>query len=220
MRESIELDLSAPASFFQDVESRLLASADRFTSKLQTAGRAASTSGAGASVGSQGPGGGEKASILGQLGGGKSMGGVGGFALDVAKAGLDAGGAAIRNLPMGQLDSAAGVNKASRAALGGMLDATVGKIPIAGDWLMGQYNKMNSAIDDPERAAIGQLGGYYANLDAAGVHVDEATKKASFQRSIQIQRIRWQSMRESERLAGEVNMSSRPLLFGLSQFGK
>lgn len=136
------------------------------------------------------------------------------------KAGADAMGAEIRNTPMGQLHTAAGASRQLRAGLGGMLDATVGKAPIIGDMIMGEYNRMQSAIDDPERAATGQLGGYYANLDAAGVHVDENTKRAAFTRSIAINRVRWQSMRDSERLAGEANMSQRPILFGLSQFGK
>jgi hypothetical protein len=223
VKESVELDLSVSSTFFTDLENRLAASADRFAAKMQTAGRAASTSGAGA-PGASPPGGGSSASGFGgrvsELAGGGALGGTLGFAANAGLAGVQAAGASIRNLPMGQVGTEAGFSRAARAGIGGALDATVGKVPVLGDLIMASYNKMQSAIDQPEQEAIGRLGGYYAQLDAAGVHVDEATRRSSFKRAIQFGRVKWESMRESERIAGEVNLSMRPAMFALNQWGK
>lgn len=152
MAEEIDLRFKADEASFDELDRRLAALADKAAQRF---GRALSG-------GNGGPGG------AGSVGSGEGtpksapipsgIPSLAGQAAQVALAGLQGAGAAVQGLAPSALGTGYEGTAAGLGAAKGLLGATLGQVPLAGDLLMARFNAYERSIRDPIERAASETG--------------------------------------------------------------
>jgi len=224
--EEIPLKLSVPDEFFAEFDRRFDAMARRATQTFNQAGRGLGGGGGSGASGNQ-PGGGSFNPLGGQSAfdfGTKALASAAGPALgqgvNAAAAFTKGFGQGIANTPAASASSPTVLAQNGLVnGVGSAIDATVGNIPIIGDFIKAQFNSVKEAMEVPTERAVGRLKGVYGNLAAQGYQASQEEMQQASEFALQIERKRYEGERNLERTTREV-AARDSLTFGLSWIGR
>lgn len=230
MAEEIELKFKGDDASFDELDRRFAALADKAAQRLGralagAAGGVGGPGGAGA-VGS-GEGGSPKAAPIPSLdfsGVPKAIGGWGGFAAQAALAGAQGAGAEIRSLPTAALGTGAETTLGTLGAAKGVLGATIGQVPLAGDLVMARFNALEQAIRQPAERAAAVVGGIAEQYGRAGVRLSDADLSYMAQTRLAVEERAYVANQRGQKAVFEAQyggslFSGTSVLSGLSRLG-
>lgn len=221
LQETITLKVEPDGGDLTRAGKALDALAERFSAKAKRAFQDASASTGGGVGGALGAAlgsavGGPQGAAVGQFAG--SFGGQGlGAALGGASQGF---GQAVSSLPPALASSATAVGAYGALGAGkGVVDATVGQIPVVGPILAAQYNAFSDAIRAPHERAAGRVAGFAGEAARYGVKFTDAQIEQASTREILRERAAYQAEANATRIVHRVGLNNGAVAFGLSQTG-
>lgn len=136
----------------------------------------------------------------------------------IADAALSGAGRGIGKTPPGALGSPDVLaQNGAIGAVGSVLDATIGNVPIIGDMISAQFKAFESAVQEPAQRAGKGVGRQLGNLAALGYDVSDDIGPQSRQ-ALDAERRRFKAQRQVERRVQELNAQDG-ISFGLSSLG-